>query len=380
MNRQELLWTALREPTAVLGATPAEWDLLVRQARRARVLGRLAAIWRELGVWSDIPVAAQAHLESALAVAAKHAGALRWEVHCVRRALAGLDAPVVLLKGAAYVMAGLPAARGRLFSDLDLMVPKDRLAAAEQMFLRHGWSHLKVNPYDQRYYRQWMHELPPLMHDTRRTVVDLHHTILPETGRLHPEPGRLFQAARPLAEAPFHVLAPTDMLLHSAAHLFQDGDLAGGIRDLTDLDDLLRCFGAQPGFWDQLVPRARELELAGPLFYALRFAQRRLGAPVPPPIVAAVSPDGPRQPVRAVMDVLVTAALEPGVPGKVRMRESLARWLLYVRSHWLRMPPGLLLAHLFRKALRRWHDEEPKAATIDQPALPHAPQAESSLQ
>ena len=28
-------------------------------------------------------------------------------------------------------------------------------------------------------------------------------------------------------------------------------------------------------------------------------------------------------------------------------------WLLYVRSHWLRMPPWLLASHLSRKALRR---------------------------
>jgi len=30
----------------------------------------------------------------------------------------------------------------------------------------------------------------------------------------------------------------------------------------------------------------------------------------------------------------------------------MAVWLLFVRSHWLRMPPGLLAAHLLRKAFR----------------------------
>jgi len=31
-------------------------------------------------------------------------------------------------------------------------------------------------------------------------------------------------------------------------------------------------------------------------------------------------------------------------------------WLLYVRSHWLRMPAHLLIPHLVRKSLRRAGD------------------------
>jgi glutaconate CoA-transferase subunit A len=45
-----------------------------------------------------------------------------------------------------------------------------------------------------------------------------------------------------------------------------------------------------------------------------------------------------------------------GIPDVARPRgaaEGLARWLLYVRSHWLRMPPHLLVPHLVRKAWMR---------------------------
>ena len=37
--------------------------------------------------------------------------------------------------------------------------------------------------YDQRYYREWMHELPPLLHVRRQTALDVHHAIAPETAR-----------------------------------------------------------------------------------------------------------------------------------------------------------------------------------------------------
>ena len=79
-----------------------------------------------------------------------------------RKVLATVDVDLVLLKGAAYLMAGLPAARGRVFSDVDILVPVARLAEVENALMLHGWSTTHHNAYDQRYYRQWMHELPPL--------------------------------------------------------------------------------------------------------------------------------------------------------------------------------------------------------------------------
>jgi hypothetical protein len=51
------------------------------------------------------------------------------------------------------------------------------------------------------------------------------------------------------------------------------------------------------------------------------------------------------------MDSLVPRVLEPRYPDRLPAR--VAAWLLFVRSHWLRMPPGLLAVHLLRKALRR---------------------------
>jgi hypothetical protein len=50
------------------------------------------------------------------------------------------------------------------------------------------------------------------------------------------------------------------------------------------------------------------------------------------------------------MDLLVPRVLEPRYP--TRRPARLSAWLLFLRSHWLRMPPGLLAAHLLRKGLR----------------------------
>ncbi len=358
MPPPDLLYRALCDPAGVTSLDAAAWNLLVRQARSARVLGRLGELLAERDLLEDVPKRAERHLASARIVADKHRRVMVWEIDRLDRVLRPLGVPVVLLKGAAYVAAGLPPARGRLYNDVDIMVPKAELARVEQALAEAGWLALKLHAYDQRYYRTWMHELPPLIHRTRRTILDLHHTILPETGRLHPPPERLFAAAQPAPGCSLQMLAPADMVLHSAAHLFQDGDLAGGLRDLTDLDDLFRHFGYEETFWEQLVPRAVQIDLARPLHYALRYCSRLLGTPIPADVLTAAQTAAPGPIRQSFMDRLVCRAVRPAHPDHHRRLDGAARWFLYVRSHWLRMPPRLLAAHLLRKAFRSWYEKD----------------------
>jgi hypothetical protein len=66
-----------------------------------------------------------------------------------------------------------------MFSDVDVLVPRDRLADVEAALMLAGWASTNPSEYDQHYYRRWMHELPPLQHIRRQTVLDVHHAILP---------------------------------------------------------------------------------------------------------------------------------------------------------------------------------------------------------
>lgn len=342
---------ALGDPTALTGWSDADWDLFMRQARRVNLHARVALDQR---IDRDrAPPRARRYLVAGRAFAADNDRRVRWEVNRIAHALGPLDAPVMLLKGAAYVFAALPPARGRLISDVDIMVPRDRLDAVEAALIAAGWETMTLEPYDQRYYRRWMHELPPMRHCERGSVIDVHHTILPPTARLRPDPALMWRAARAI-DGRFHALAPADMVLHSATHLFHDGDLALALRDLVDLKDLCAHFGAvESGFWADLVPRAEALDLARPLYYALRYMGRILDARVPPEVVAAAARHAPPAPLLALMDRLAPLALLPDHPDRPRRATALALFLLYVRSHWLRMPPHLLIAHLARKATNR---------------------------
>ena len=242
----ERLLQTLIDPKSLLRVNLREWDHLLPLARRTGVLGRFYPTLRGYGLLDSVPPPVLPHLEAAAVIAQEHERMIRWEVNRIQRALVKLAVPIILLKGAAYVMAGLPCARGRLVSDVDILVPKEQVVVVEQALTQHGWDIITADAYDQQYYRRWMHELPPLRHRLRGTVVDLHHTILPETSRLKPDPAKLFANARPLEGTPFFVLAPTDMVLHSAAHAFHDGELSNSLRDLLDLHDLLSHFGTDP--------------------------------------------------------------------------------------------------------------------------------------
>ena len=345
------LLLVLRDPARMGTLDPAAWQLALRQALSANLTATVHALALEHGQLEAVPAPVRAHLDWAARQAARHMQAVDWEIVQIARALAPLELPLILLKGAAYTAARLTAARGRLFSDIDILVPRAALPAVESALMLHGWVGTHLDQYDQRYYRQWMHEIPPLVHVRRDTAIDVHHAILPLTARAHPDPDKLRAAARALpGPGRLQVLAPADMVLHSATHLFYDGEFDKGLRDLVDLHRLLRDAGADPAFWPTLGARAVELELARALFYALRYAQRLLGTPVPAALCEALAGARPPGPLLALMDALFLRALMPDHASCATPLSALARTLLYIRGNWLRMPPLLLLRHLLHKA------------------------------
>lgn len=344
----------IRDPELLRTFTVAQWTRLLRQARYSGLTGRIAEKWltQTQGKASDCPAPMQRHLESARRVChAQRAEVLR-EAKYIDRALSSLDAPVVLLKGAAYAVAGLPAASGRIFSDIDILVPKSHLAKAESLLTIHGWVSTEASEYNQKYYRQWMHELPPMRHLQRGTVLDVHHTILPETARLRPNAAALIAAARRLPDTQvLHVLAPADMVLHSMTHLFLNDDATHALRDLSDLDLLLRQCAAQDSLWTELVPRALALNLERPLFYAVQQLTRLMQTPFPPACAAAALEHGPNAVIGKLMDWIWGKALAAPIPPDRVFARNLALLGLYIRGHWLRMPPAMLARHLSIKAL-----------------------------
>lgn len=352
-ERCQPLLEVLRDPLRMARLGLGDWDLLLRQSGAAGLLSRLAVQAETLGLDSRLPAEVRPHLAAARTVAAKQRQAVRWEARRVAQALAGIDGPVLLLKGAAYAIAGLPPAAGRLFGDIDILVPRDRLGQVEGALLLAGWHTQKQDDYDQRYYRRWMHELPPMTHIRRGTVLDVHHNLLPETARIRTVAAPILDAAQPLPDLPsLSIPSDADLVLHSACHLFHEGEWGHGLRDLVDLDALLRTFASERTFWSTLLDRAETLNLGRPLYYALDCCHRWLHTPIPENVIAEC-PQRPPSWQRTIMRYLFDAGLGSAHRSCHGRYANLAALALYVRGHYLRMPWHLLLPHLLHQARRR---------------------------
>jgi hypothetical protein len=333
---------------------PGDWELLLAQARRTKLQARLAHHIGQRGWWDAVPEGPRRHLQGALFLAERQRNQVRWETERLRMALDDLPGPVVLLKGAAYVAMDLPPARGRLFTDVDILVDRASIPSAELALLAAGWVHQPRDPYYENYYRQWMHELPPLKHVWRHTWLDVHHTITPPTSRFPVDGRQLMARARPIhPSSRLAVLDAPDMVLHSAVHLMQEGDFSTGLRDLLDLNDLLLHFGGLPGFWPALLDRAHELGIPVPLFHVLHQVRRLFGTQAPSELQPRVSALASTIGSRHVMPALMQLALRPDHPSCDSPAAAAARWLLFVRSHALRMPWAQIFPHLARKAWLR---------------------------
>ncbi|WNO53036.1 nucleotidyltransferase domain-containing protein [Stakelama saccharophila] len=322
-----LLIAALRDPACVTALDASGWNALIAAARAERLIGTLA----ERCAGLRLPDAAERILADARFSAREGRRTALWEAEATRRALAPLGVPVILLKGTAYAAAGLAAGRGRAIGDCDILVPKARIGEVERALLAAGWEWVKPDPYDDAYYRRWMHELPPLIHRDRDAMIDVHHTILPLTARVTPDAEALIADSEVL-DGGLRVLGGSDMICHAAAHLFADGDLAGGLRNLWDIHCLIGDLGT-----DGLAARAERHGLREPVLRAVRLSHHLYGTDVP---------DGWRH-LRPA-DWLFRRRLSSR-DGWGRATNRLLEEGFYMRSHLLRMPPGMLARHLWTK-------------------------------
>jgi len=185
--------------------------------------------------------------------------------------------------------------------------------------------------------------------------LDLHHNILPPIGRLKPDAARLIADSVPVPGSPFRVLRPADQVLHAAVHLFQDSDCVGKLRDLVDIDGLIRHFSAQDGdrFWKEVGESASVHGLGRPLWYALAFCRAWLDTPVPEAAWQELQAYRPPALARSLMTSLAGRVLPPVDPdSEGGLADRAAASALEFRSLWLRMPPWTLAYHGASKLVR----------------------------
>ena len=335
-----VLVSALRDPATTHALDANGWTALIAMARAEQLIGTLAHRLRA----ETVPAKVAEILSDTCSNAEHQKRSALWEADCAARALSEYEGKIVLLKGTAYVAAGLQAGEGRHIGDLDILVAHDDLPHVESALLsKGGWEWVKEDAYDDAYYRDHMHELPPLIHKDRDRMIDVHHTILPLTAGPTPDAVGLLGDSKLL---PFgggvglrlYTLSPTDMTIHCATHLIADGDLTGGLRNLWDMHCLLTEFSATDSdYFAQLQTRAEHHQLWPAAHRAVRLAHLLYGTDIP-----KEWQDWNRHDKWFIRRLTAR-------DGWGRPTRRFTRLIFYIRSHLLRMPPLMLARHLFTK-------------------------------
>jgi hypothetical protein len=292
----------LRQPQQLAALTLAGWDALVRQARRAGLLARIGSMLEAQGSLARVPRSARAHLDAAMMLSEFHRAQAMRTLALVQEALAPTQVEPVIVGGAAYVAAGLLPAMGRVFTDIEVVVPAGRLAEVRTALLVRGWSDAPNTRTQEIAQRGEIRGWGSLIRDRCRCALVVHDERGTPAGR---DVDRLDDFAG------LAVPDPAGMVLHAMVKLFHRMDIGHGLRDLSDLDLLLRHYGRMPDFWTRLEQRARDADALGSLCQGLRFAQGLLGTPVPPGTLEQVAARDARPLLRALNDQVWSRALRP---------------------------------------------------------------------
>lgn len=250
--------------------------------------------------------------------------------------LAARDIPVLLLKGvhlARFVYAE-PGLRG--MADVDIMVPQERLAEVEAVFLERGFGPLPRAAIAERC--AWSNHLAKL-EKAGAAVVEVHWSIERPTSPFRIDLDGLWQRSREatLEGVPVRLLAPEDLLLHLALHLsYHHRFERAALKGLMDIATVIAAQGSELD-WRVMAARANDWGASGYLYVTLRLAEDLLGATVPASLFQRLA----RQPAdEEVVDVArrYILALHAALPSV---------YLALAKSGSLRHRVGLLFRAVF---------------------------------
>jgi hypothetical protein len=197
--------------------------------------------------------------------------------------------PVISLKGIvlAEMLYQNPALR--TMSDIDIMVPPEKLPQAKSLLLGLGYRQLVPK----QTWKHYFHEAPYCKEAQVPIIIELHWNL--GDPRLMTVPQQEIwnraQHSKIVGETAL-VLSLEDTLLFLSNHLFKhDNNL---LRSLCDITELLKKYHDVVG-WDYFVNSARSWQIEMPAYCSLALAREFLGAPVPESAIAVLKPGAFRQ-------------------------------------------------------------------------------------
>ena len=348
------IFTLLSSPKNALDLSNHEWMLFIRVLRFELLLGRFAYLFEPfVNEITDNTLRSyiKKHLNNAKVLADRQRLSVFYECSKLAESLSQVNTPLYFLKGAAYTLGKHQLANGRTYGDIDLLVSKEEITQAENTLHIFGWLSKEIDDYDEQYYRQWAHEIPPMAHSSRETILDLHHNIVPPISGRAPDMSAFLTGA--VRTASGYILRPAALTLHSIVHLFLNEDIPHGVRDIHDIYMLLTEFSNET-YWQDLFSLAKEVNFITELKLAILVTNKLFDYEFKLPAGLTIEYSKKENWLAAIY----VKALGPKHYLTSNTVKALSLALVYVRGHMQKMPLTILIRH---SAFKLWRTTLEKA-------------------
>lgn len=339
------LITLYLDPSSASKLTLEDWSSALLILRKAKMLARYAIRLRDTSNLSSLPNGVQRHFNNALTMAQRQAAQTVFEARAFQDIVSTIGVRPVFLKGAGYTLSNCGAATGRIYSDIDILVSKENIEQVEKMLAIHGWLHQEISDYDEQYYRNWAHEIPPLVHGERGTILDVHHNLVPIVSGKSLNMDALMQSCL-CSVGEVDVFTPAGQFFHSAIHLFFNDDVSSAYRDLNDLYLLIQFHEQSIG--DELPKLVEQFGFEREIHLALHYLNKWYDYPVPDKLLSTYD----KYQITGVEHFIFNIVTQPIHEAIDCKYQNLALWLAQVRGHLLKMPIKTLIGHTCQKLWR----------------------------
>lgn len=349
----------LQNPSRFIGqASTADWTQLIHQAREQALLGSCYFLLQDAGLYDQIPDKVKTHFYSGYIYAQKQKISLVKEMLKLEPFFSDAPYPCVLLKGCAYRLSELAMARGRVFSDIDLLVPQAQFPDALHRLNEAGFIEFGMSEYDRRYYLRWSHQHPPLIHYLRGVSIDLHHHIYPVSSHENILIAPILNQSRAMPGSAFAVPTKALMFVHACVHLFYQDETHKLVKDLWDLYQLYQ--DAQAEGENLMVQAAMDLNAQAAVYYAFDVLTWLFKITVSAQALAMLKPYANHSQRRS-MRWLLSKLFNP----QSHWHQVAHLWWT-IRGHLLKMGPLTLLYHSVAKSIEQYRERRLHSAQQQQ--------------
>ncbi len=275
---QELDWRSF---------STSDWDLLIYQAHAEGVAPLIYWTLSKSGNFSSIPESTRNSLRSMYSGIWIQNQKILKELENLTRLFMQAEIPVVALKGACFALTIYPDIGLRPMGDLDILVPKARLAEAVQIAATLGYAETfpEASPGLNNLLN---HHVCLQKSGAQSLTLEIHDSLVADKAFIFAVPVDWFWGQTELLNSSLQtkfknllMLTPVAQILFASAHaMLQHGGKNAPMRWFYDLDRLVRLY-AERLDWDLLLSQARKFEWSSALSAAFFQTCAYFNTPIP---------------------------------------------------------------------------------------------------